>query len=511
MRNGKGKEYYKYNKNIKNNLGITINHYKIFCSKYLITYSNGKVKEFDYDGTLLYEGEYLNGKRNGKGKEYYDGKLFYKGEYLNGLKWNGKIYSTKDNVYSEIKNGKGLIKIYYYDGALLYEGEYLNGKRNGKGKQYYNNGKLFCEGEFVNDKLLNGKIYSGVNNNYSEIINGKGFVKQYSLFEPDVLIYEGECLNGERNGKGKLYKYKGKLIFEGEFINNHRKNGRSYVDGRLEFEGEYLYYKKWNGKGYDEEGNIIYELKNGNGKVREYDGKYLVFEGEYLNGIKLYGKGNEGYKHNYELKQGKEGKVLIKFRRIFPYSATFKGESLDGNLIGNGIIESDIGKYEGEINFKSKERYGILYLKNGDIYEGEFENDKFEGIGILYLKNGDIYEGEFKNDKFEGIGIYYFYNCDKYEGEFKNGRCEGYGIYYFYNGGRYEGVFTNGIYDGFGTFYSTLGFKYSGYFKNSLSTKILIISYEIILFLKQLFFMMTRNKMTLLFIIISILSILINY
>ena len=201
----------------------------------------------------------------------------------------------------------------------------------------------------------------------------------------------------------------------------------------------------------------------------------------------MYGKGNEGYKHNYELKQGKEGKVLIKFRRIFPYSATFKGESLDGNLIGNGIIESDIGKYEGEIICKS-----------------------MEGYGILYFKNGDIYEGEFKNDKYDGIGIYYFYNGDKYEGEFKNGRCEGYGTYYFYNGGRYEGVFVNSIYDGFGTFYSTLGFKYSGYFKNSLSTKILIISYEIILFLKQLFFMMTRNKMTLLFIIILILSILIN-
>ena len=36
-----------------------------------------------------FEGEYLNGERNGKGKEYYYGKLIYEGEYLNG-KWNGK-------------------------------------------------------------------------------------------------------------------------------------------------------------------------------------------------------------------------------------------------------------------------------------------------------------------------------------------------------------------------------------------------------------------------------------
>ena len=39
----------------------------------------------------MFEGEYLNGERNGKGKEYdYDnGKLEFEGEYLNGER-NGK-------------------------------------------------------------------------------------------------------------------------------------------------------------------------------------------------------------------------------------------------------------------------------------------------------------------------------------------------------------------------------------------------------------------------------------
>ena len=31
----------------------------------------------------MFEGEYLNGERNGKGKEYYDnGKLKFEGEYI---------------------------------------------------------------------------------------------------------------------------------------------------------------------------------------------------------------------------------------------------------------------------------------------------------------------------------------------------------------------------------------------------------------------------------------------
>ena len=54
----------------------------------------------------------------------------------------------------------------------------------------------------------------------------------------------------------------------------------------------------------DENGNIIYELKNGNGKVKEYDDNgNLLFEGEYING-KIYGKGKKkiGLIVNYYLK-----------------------------------------------------------------------------------------------------------------------------------------------------------------------------------------------------------------
>ena len=52
-----------------------------------IIYQN---KEYDYDGSLIYEGEFLNRERNGKGKEYYkNGELLFEGEYLDGMR-NGK-------------------------------------------------------------------------------------------------------------------------------------------------------------------------------------------------------------------------------------------------------------------------------------------------------------------------------------------------------------------------------------------------------------------------------------
>ena len=88
-----------------------------------------------------------------------------------------------------------------------------------------------------------------------------------------------------RNGKGKVYNEDTKLIIEGEFLYNYKLKRKFYVNNILKYEGEYLYNIKWNRKGYNENGNIIYELINGNGKVKDYDDDLLIFEDEYLNGI----------------------------------------------------------------------------------------------------------------------------------------------------------------------------------------------------------------------------------
>jgi len=47
-----------------------------------------ETKEYYDNGKLEFDGEYLNGKKHGKGKEYdyYYGKLKFDGEYENGKK-----------------------------------------------------------------------------------------------------------------------------------------------------------------------------------------------------------------------------------------------------------------------------------------------------------------------------------------------------------------------------------------------------------------------------------------
>ena len=60
----------RYNKYMQKNINISIINYKHFSGRYIIYESNGIGKEYNgYNDTLRFEGEYLNGKRYGKGKE----------------------------------------------------------------------------------------------------------------------------------------------------------------------------------------------------------------------------------------------------------------------------------------------------------------------------------------------------------------------------------------------------------------------------------------------------------
>ena len=183
-------------------------------------------------------------------------------------------------------------------------------------------------------------------------LNGK--VKIYDSY--GILRLEGEFLNGELNGPVKEYYDNNQLRFVGECLYNYKLRGKEYINGRLEFEGDYLFNKKWNGKGYDEKGDIIYELKNGTGKVKIYDGNGdIKFDGEFINGI-INGKG----------KKYSNGKLI------------FDGEFLDGKKNGQGA------KYN---------IYGYT------IFKGEYlNNKKWNGSG-RDNDDGIEFEGEYKNGK----------------------------------------------------------------------------------------------------------------
>ena len=89
IKNEKGEEYYnnkennlqfkgEYNNGKRwNGKGYDINGEEVFE----INNGKGKGKIFDYEGFLIFEGEYLKGVKHGKGKEYYkNGDILFEGE-----------------------------------------------------------------------------------------------------------------------------------------------------------------------------------------------------------------------------------------------------------------------------------------------------------------------------------------------------------------------------------------------------------------------------------------------
>ena len=313
---------------------------KIFEGEYINGLLNGKGKEYYNNGILKYEGEYTNNLRNGKGKGYYlNGTIHFEGEYLYGKIWNITEYGMNKNVINVFKEGKGYRKQYYQFNNLFCESENISGLKNGKGKEYYNNGKLKFEGEYI---------------------------------------------NGNRNGKGKIYNKNSNLIFEGEFLYNQLIKGKVYINGKLEYEGEYLYNRKYNGKGYDEKGNIVYELNHGFGKVKEYyfNNDQLYFEGEYKDGKK------SGY-----------GKVFYN-NGILGYEGELLNDKPNGKgkeyYYGNGVLKYEGHYLNGKENGKGKE-----YFNNGKLrYEGQYLNGEKNGHGKEYNMTGDlIFEGEFLKGK----------------------------------------------------------------------------------------------------------------
>jgi len=78
----------------------------MFEGEYINGEKNGNVKEYHENGKLMFEGEYLKGKRNGKGIEYYSsGELRFEGEYLNGViikqSKGYQIFSVLDNLHKK--------------------------------------------------------------------------------------------------------------------------------------------------------------------------------------------------------------------------------------------------------------------------------------------------------------------------------------------------------------------------------------------------------------------------
>ena len=185
-----------------------------------------------------------------------------------------------------------------------------------------------------------------------------------------------------------------------------------------------------------------------------------------------------------------EGIINGKGTKIIPNNSVYKGDFLNEEYNGKGILIKDNAfifgnwingeckgkviykvddefEYEGNFENNKKNGYGVEKYNDGSQYEGNFLNNKKNGKGIYKFPNGEIYEGNFKNDLYNGDGRYVWsLENKKYEGEFKNGIIDGKGIYTYEDGSVFNGIFKNGVKNGEGFIEFPDGKKYFGNWVN---------------------------------------------
>ena len=493
--NGKcinGKEYNKFGETIyegeykdgKRYNGI----YKIKINNKIFSYYyvNGKVinKYVELDKEILYEGEYSNNLKQGKGKEYNkQGKILFVGEFMNGYRYKGKEFNENGKLVFNGQYMKGIpyngIRKIFIGNLLKFEGEIQNGLKI-KGKEYDQDEKLIFEGEYKNGEKYKGR------EQYTPDLIFEGEYKDGTLYKgkdfdiQNRLRFEGEYKNGKRFS-GKEYNESGELIFEGQYKldknpktkikeNEDKKSTLKENKKDFIFEGEYKNGCRWNGKIIELKSNYlkIYENKLKNGlsisdlnqffnnfnkhpdstKIPKFDPK------KDLNIIIKPNKDNRNTKNNNKFKdtQNIQNSQIISQSGIINQEEikVHNNNSYEKIEIGNSEYNKDNEtkyylnnklKYEKKIIDPNKYLY-IEYDCNGQIiFEGEYLN-KQKYKGKEYNIYGDIiFEGQYKYDeRFNGDG---YNNCSQFK--YVNGKIEGnIVVYNFSKHELFEGEYKNG-------------------------------------------------------------------
>ncbi|XME02556.1 hypothetical protein QYZ88_018070 [Lachnospiraceae bacterium C1.1] len=286
----------------------------------------------------------------------------------------------------------------------MWEQDNLVGAYNGKVVLYYDKEKK--------NPKFRGKLEKGIR-------QGAGITYD----ENNMEVFNGVYLDGEYEGKGKLFK-DGVPVYNGTF-----KAGVYDGEGTI----------------YDDNGMILYEggLADGvyEGEGSLYEMGELIYEGSFSKG-KYSGHGIE-YKRGIKVYDGKFEEGLYEGRgRLFD----------DGNMV-----------YDGEFSMGKKSGQGIEYEKKKIKYKGDFEDDLYNGNGIAYNKDGTIaFKGEFVDGYYSGEGVLTLDDGEIVKGNFDHGTVVGDANCFKDDKLWYEGSLTDYIPDGNGKIFNNGVMIYNG-------------------------------------------------
>jgi antitoxin component YwqK of YwqJK toxin-antitoxin module len=408
----------------------------------------------------------------------------------------------------------GFTKFYYPNNQVSSEGFIREGKPDGYWKTYYVTGIPKSEGLRTNFQLDSTWTFYSQTGEVEERIDYKygkrnGYTLKYSVvaFGKPVLISKELYVNdskegiayyyfpdgnlkeeisfvsGRKQGFGREYDEKGKLITILEYHNNYiisrqrvnridaqgRKQGlwiNIYPSGKINKEMTYV-DDQLNGiyKEYNENGNLVLSLKYLDGKIVEDKEKFtaqdnidfrrqvnekgvLVSTGSYLNekpvGI-----------HRLYNEQGKVSGAKIYNDSGFTVSEGIVDET--GSKEGDWKDFYSTGELRATGAYRNNQQSGKwnFYYKNGKKeQEGSYLRGLYDGIWTWYYDNGNIWREEtYFNGKEDGLATEY----DEIgniitKGEYINGEKEGL-WFYKVNDHTEEGNYQTGLRSGVWKYY----------------------------------------------------------
>lgn len=182
----------------------------------------GNGREYDQDGLLLYEGNFVDGVRSGEGSLYEAGVLVYEGQFSGGVaNGMGTAYDEGVKCYQGafvdgLYEGEGIA--YYPNGQRSYAGSFAQGLYEGEGTAYDLDGQVCYKGSFAQGLYDgSGTVYlSDGSQIRAEFTAGmsNGVIQWY---QAGKLWYDGSADDLTPDGFGTLYAESGKAVYAGEF------------------------------------------------------------------------------------------------------------------------------------------------------------------------------------------------------------------------------------------------------------------------------------------------------
>ncbi|MFN3801665.1 toxin-antitoxin system YwqK family antitoxin [Belliella pelovolcani] len=336
---------------------------------------NGSYQEFDFDGNLMLEVAYVNGKPEGDFKRYAGPRMIWEeGQFKNGRKvgeWKAYFPGSKtlesEKFYDERGNKVGTWTFYYENKRTARIEKYENDIPVGTWEEFFPNRNLAKRKTYELGVPVGEYIEYHSDGSVSVSGQYKGGVKDglWKNFFPDGELYSiGEYKNDLKTGLWKYFNKIGILIAEGEYSLGSES-------------GQWFYY--YDGGQLKSVGSYFLGFEQGTWGLF-YDNKQLTQEEFWSNGRLM----NVGDYYAYD------GSKTLN-----------KGTLKDGN--GTRITYYIDGRKESEGNYKGGKPEGkwSYYHENGRIAsEGQMIDGKKEGVWRYFNMNGRLEQViTFKDDE----------------------------------------------------------------------------------------------------------------